>query len=375
MTNLSNFLRTRTELIMRDWEEFAKTHIPVASGLTRAELRDHLGSILKFIAEDMDSHQTKQEQKEKSKGIDTKDNDSTEPDSAAEIHADIRFMEGFDPIELMAEFRALRASITRLWENERSKTEVDYLEMVRFNESIDQVQIEGFTRYIEKVNHSRNIFLGTLVHDLRNPLGTVSLAAQLLKTTKLDDRQRMLADQIDISAIRTVKLVTHLIDDVRARLGKGLPIFTHPMDLGVVVASAVSEAQIANPRRKISVRTSGNLSGNWDAARISQVLSNLIGNAIQHGLDSTIIEVVATGDLEKVSLSVHNDGSPIPENILPKIFEPMTRAGNDQAEAGSFTSLGLGLFIVREIVHAHGGEVTATSTKETGTTFTFFLPR
>ncbi len=372
MMRLSNFLRDEVALIMTDWEEFAKINIPVAGSLSRAELRDHLGSILKFIADDMESAQTKQEQKEKSKGEGAKA--GGEGESAAEIHADIRFMEGFDPLELMAEFRALRASITRLWDSRRSHTDTDYLEMVRFNESIDQVQMEGFARYIEKVNHARNLFLGTLVHDLRNPLGTVSLGAQLLKTTKLDDRQRMLAEQIDISATRTVTLVTHMIDDVRARLGKGLPISPHPMDMGIAVAASVSEAQLGNPRRAISVHTSGNLKGNWDGTRMSQVLSNLIGNAIQHGISSTTIEVAATGDRDGVTLSVFNDGQPIPAALLPTIFEPMTRAGNDQHTASASTSLGLGLFIVKEIVRAHGGDIRVVSTLEAGTTFTVRLP-
>ena len=211
---LSEFLHTDLSSIMAEWEAFAKEHIPVAAALNRDELRDHLSSIISFISQDLDSDQTHHEQKEKSKGQGEKAGGAGE--SAAETHANIRFIEGFDPMELMAEFRALRASVTRLWEKKRSHTESDYHEMVRFNEAIDQVQTEGFTLYMQKVDYSRNLFLGTLVHDLRNPLGAISLAAQLLRTTKLDARQGMLAEQIDISALRTVKLVNHMIDDARA---------------------------------------------------------------------------------------------------------------------------------------------------------------
>ena len=370
---LSEFLRSDIALIMADWEAFAQEHIPVASALTRTELRDHLSSIIEFVANDMDSTQTKLEQKEKSKGVGIKA--GGEVASAAETHADIRFMEGFDPLELMAEFRALRASVTRLWEKKRSRTESDYLEMVRFNEAIDQVQTEGFTRYIEKVNYSRNLFLGTLVHDLRDPLGTISLAAQLLRTTKLDSRQEMLSTQIDKSAMRTAQLVNHLIDDVRARLGKGLPISAHSMDIGSAVASAVSEIQISHPEQKITARTSGVLTGEWDSSRVGQLLSNLMGNAVQHGQDNTLIEVTAEGDTEGVTLSVHNEGRPIPPAAITTIFDPLTRAGGDKSEASSAKSLGLGLFIVREIVRAHGGEIKVVSTVEAGTTFTIRLPR
>lgn len=370
--HLSEFLRTDIALIMADWEAFAQEHIPVARHLTRAQLRDHLSSIIEFIANDLDTSQTSHEQKEKSKGEGEKAGGNAE--SAAEIHADIRFLEGFDPLELMAEFRALRASVTRLWDKKRSGSEADYFEIVRFNEAIDQVQTEGFTRYIEKVNYSRNIFLGTLIHDLRNPLGTISMGAQLLRTTKLDERQSMIAEQIEKSALRTVDLVSDLIDDVRARLGKSLPIVAHSMDLGTAVSAAISEIQIAYPKQKISLHTSGNLMGEWDGARIGQVLSNLIGNAVQHGQDDTSVDVAVQGDEAGVTLSVRNDGLPIPPAALYSIFEPMTRAGGDKREGSSSTSLGLGLFIVREIVLAHDGEIGVSSTKETGTTFTVRLP-
>lgn len=369
---LSEFLRSDIDLIMADWEAFAREHIVVASELSRTELRDHLSSILTFVADDMDSSQTHLEQKEKSEGQGVKAGGTGE--SAAESHADLRFTEGFDPLELMAEFRALRASVTRLWEQKRSRIEADYFEMVRFNEAIDQVQTEGFTRYIAKVNYSRNLFLGTLVHDLRDPLGAISLASQLLRTTILDTRQKMLAEQIDRSALRTVLLVNNLIDDVRARLGKSLPITVQPMDMGAAVSNAVSEVQVVFPNQLITVRTSGLLKGEWDTLRIGQLLANLIGNAVQHGKNNAAIDVTAEGDREGVTLSVHNEGPPIPPSAIQAIFDPLTRAGGDQNAATSARSLGLGLFIAREIVRAHYGEIKVASTKEAGTTFTVRLP-
>jgi len=369
---LSEFLRTHLAGIMADWEAFAQEHIPAASGMSRTELRDHLGSLIQFIANDMDSAQTRLEQKEKSKGEGQKAGGDAE--SAAEIHAGMRFMDGFDPLELMAEFRALRASVTRLWEAKRSRTDADYLELVRFNEAIDQVQTEGFTRYIGKVNYSRNLFLGTLVHDLLTPLGAISMAAQLMRTTKLDSRQEMLAEQIDNSTVRAVQLVNHLIDDVRARLGAALPIAPHAMDVGVAVSNAVSEIRIAHPEQKIIVQVSGVLKGQWDGSRIGQVLSNLIGNAVQHGRQDAAIDVIAKGDDGGVTISVRNDGLPIPAAALHGIFEPMARARDDKGEAGFAANLGLGLFIVKEIVRAHGGDINVVSTKEAGTTFTVRLP-
>ncbi len=369
---LSEFLHTDLSAIMADWEAFAKEHIPVAGALSRDELRDHLSSIILFISEDLDSAQTHLEQKEKSKGQGEKAGGAGE--SAAETHATIRFIEGFDPLELMAEFRALRASVTRLWDKKRSGTASDYLEMIRFNEAIDQVQTEGFTRYMQKVDYSRNLFLGTLVHDLRNPLGTISLAAQVLRATKLDERQGRLAEQIDVSTARTVKLVNHMIDDARARLGKGLPITAQLMDLGTAVSSAVSEIQTANPSQEIRVSTVGVLKGEWDESRIGQLLSNLIGNAIQHGKDDTPITVKARGDANGVMVSIHNEGPPIPPPAMRTLFEPLTRAGGDKTNTTSSTSMGLGLFIAREITRAHGGKISVASNADDGTTFTVLLP-
>lgn len=369
---LSEFLHTDQSAIMADWEAFAKEHIPVAGTLSRAELRDHLSSIITFISDDLDSSQTHQEQKEKSKGQGEKA--GGEGESAAETHANIRFVEGFDPLELMAEFRALRASVTRLWDKKRAGAESDYLDIIRFNEAIDQVQTEGFTLYMQKVDYSRNLFLGTLVHDLRNPLGAISLAAQILRTTKLDERQGRLAEQIDVSTARTVKLVNHMIDDARARLGKGIPMAAHPMDMGTAVSSAVSEIQTANPSQEIRVSTVGALKGVWDESRIGQLLSNLIGNAIQHGKDNTPITVKARGDKKGVTVSIHNEGPPIPPRAMRTLFEPMTRAGGDKTDTTSSTSMGLGLFIAREITRAHYGEISVASNLDDGTTFTVLLP-
>jgi signal transduction histidine kinase len=372
---LSAFIKENQPAIIKDWEEFAKAHIAPAKDMDKAALQDHVSSILKFIVMDMNSAQTKHEKKEKSEGEGAKAGGGH--DSAAEIHADVRFIEGFDALELMAEFRALRASIVRLWEPFRSKTEKDYEEMVRFNEAIDQVSSEGFIRYTEKANHARSLFLGTLVHDLRNPLGAVSLAAQILHTTpNLDDRQKKLTDQIYISTSRVVKLVTDLIDDVRARLGKGLPIDIHPMDIEDAIELAVSEIEIVYPDRKISVWTEGDLEGEWDSSRIAQLLSNLIGNAIQHGRTDSTIEVVAKGKPEEVLISVHNYGMPIPSTALLKIFEPMFQGGPEAVSLPNApNSLGLGLFIVKEIATAHGGQVNATSSEEEGTTLIVRLPR
>jgi signal transduction histidine kinase len=133
----------------------------------------------------------------------------------------------------------------------------------------------------------------------------------------------------------------------------------------------LSEFQAIHPKRRLEFQSEGDLRGRWDPARLSQVLSNLVGNALQHGERDKPIDVVARVDAEEVVIDVHSEGSPIPPELLANIFEPMVSHGRRGAES---TSVGLGLFIAREIVLAHGGTVTVTSTASDGTTFSVRLP-
>ncbi len=371
---LSEFIQENKEAITDDWVCFAREHILPARHMDLAGLRDHISGILKFIVDDLDSAQTKQEQREKSKGEGVKAGGAG--DSMAETHADVRFMDGFNSVEILSEFRALRASVIRLWERERTRTDQDYLEIIRFNEAIDQIFSEGLSRYNERIDSSRDLFLGTLVHDLRNPLSAVSQSAEVLKRLgNLDEKQKMLVSQISTSTTRITKLVSDLIDVVRARLGKGIPIDPKPMDMRTAVEQAVNEAQATHPDRNISAEATGDLEGEWDGSRIGQVLSNLIGNAVQHGGKASAIKIVANGERQEVLLSVHNEGAAIPAAIISTIFDAMTRGKGEKQQKSASTSLGLGLFIAKEIVEAHGGKINVSSSEAKGTTFSARLPR
>jgi signal transduction histidine kinase len=371
---LSEFIQENKEAIINDWVCFAREHIPPAQHMDLAGLRDHISGILKFVVNDLDSAQTKREQREKSEGEGVKAGGAG--DSMAETHADVRFMDGFNSVEILSEFRALRASVIRLWERERTKTDGDYLEVIRFNEAIDQIFFEGLSRYNERIGSSRDLFLGIIVHDLRNPLSAVSQSAELLnRLGNLDEKQKMLVGQISTSTIRITKLVTDLIDVVRARLGKGIPIDTKPMDMRTVVEQAVNEAKAAHPDRNIFVEATGDLRGDGDSLRMAQVLSNLIGNAIQHGGKTSAIRVIAKGTPQEIQLSVHNEGAVIPTAVIATIFDPMTRGKGKKQEESASMSLGLGLFIAKEVVEAHGGEINVLSNEAQGTTFSARFPR
>jgi signal transduction histidine kinase len=343
--------------------------------MDRSALRDHIIGLLRFIADDLETAQTERQRSEKAKGQGPKEGGSH--DSAAETHADLRFTGGFDTVEMISEFRALRAGVIKLWRVEWANTETgDILpDLLRFNEAIDQVMTESLARFTNKVNHSGSLFVGTLVHDFRGPLVAVYNSTRaLVMRGKLDDEQVKLVSQIETSTSRINRLVSNLIDAVRIRLDKGMPIAPAPMDMGTAVQEAAKEVQAAHPGRKILIETSGDLEGEWDRARVGQVLSTLIGNAVLHALKTSAITVGAKGAGPEVILCVHNEGA-IPPDAVATVFDPLPRGEDENRIRSENARLDLGLFITKAIVTAHGGKITVTSSEEEGTAFTAHLPR
>jgi signal transduction histidine kinase len=214
-------------------------------------------------------------------------------------------------------------------------------------------------------------------HDLRNPLSAVLVSAQMLLKRKdeLNEGQVQAVERIARSASRIDALGNLLVDFTQARLGGGVPLRREPSDARPAVERAIDELRSANPTRalQLEVRTAST-SGNWDVERIAQIVSNLAGNALRYGAkDSAVTVSLEDAQPEAMVIAVHNRGDPIASELLPHLFEPYKRgAAAPTAYAGG---LGLGLYIVREIAVAHGGEVTLQSTAEGGTTFRAKLPR
>ena len=372
---LSAFIRSKEEAIIAEWEAFARTYLPSAAYMNRSALRDHILGLLRFIADDLDTCQTERERSEKAKGQGQKAGGAD--DSAAETHADLRYTGGFDTVEMISEFRALRASVIKLWRAEWAETETTEIlpDLLRFNEAIDQVMTESLSRFTDKFNHSGSLLVEVLVNDFRNPLAAVHKTVQALLTEgKLDDEQVARMSQIESSTSQLGRLVSDLIDAARIHLNKGIPIAPAPMDLGTAVQEAAKELEAANSDRKILIQTSGGLKGEWDRARVGQLLSSLIGNAIFHGLNTSAIHAAAKGAGEEVTLSVHSDGALLP-NVVATVFDPLPRGEEENQIQSEKAKLDLGLFIAKGIATAHGGKITVTSSEEAGTTFTLHLPR
>jgi signal transduction histidine kinase len=236
--------------------------------------------------------------------------------------------------QMVSEYRALRASVVRLWTEGLTEVRIGELsKLTRFNESIDQELTESISFYMETLDRSRNLFLGIVGHDLRNPLGAAKMSAQLaLHLGPLNERQTMLMSQVVSSAGRATEIVEHLLGLARSRLGSGLPIIKQHMDVGFVTRQLVDETRVIHPGRKITLEVSGDTEGEWDKARIGQVSSNLLNNAVQHSFKDMPISVTIKGSTKEVVLSVHNDGVPIPPMVMVRIFDSLVRgAGEDIA--------------------------------------------
>jgi signal transduction histidine kinase len=375
MKRLSDFIMDNIDEIISEWEIFAETIIPVEK-VTKNVLRNHSHEILTFIAKDIASLQSDSQQKEKSHGENIKDPAS--PDTSAEIHGALRLEEGFDIVQMVSEFRALRASVTRLWIGECKEINEDQLlDLIRFNESIDQALAESTKQFTKNLDASRDLFFGILGHDLRNPLGAISMSAQLLKRKgSLNEIQADLTAQITDSAARMSKILMDLLDVTRARFTGKISTKKQTMNFGDTAQKIVDEMRALHPTLTILSKITGVVEGQGDPARIEQALSNLLANAIQYGQKEMPITVAVAREQDNINLSVHNTGTPILDRATTTIFDSLVRGPNGSSEQGRGSlNLGLGLYITKMIVLSHEGFLSVSSSEAGGTTFTARFPQ
>jgi signal transduction histidine kinase len=372
---LAQLILEDMEGILQEWEDFART-LPAAASMDKKQLRDHAEKILRAIARDMDSPQSTTEEASRSQGkSDTEERGAQ--DSAAQTHGGERLDDGFSAPEMVAEYRALRASVIRRWRKQTGvASEAALAEATRFNEGIDQALAESIKRFSDNLNRSRELFMGALGHDLRGPLHVILAAAAYLQNLEISERKRAdMVGHVLQSAGHMRRMIEDLLDVARTKLGGSLPIAPSAADAGEICDRVLAEMRALHPDRQFHVETSGDLRGTWDAARLDQLLSNLVSNALQHGDPTKAITIQAQDQGESIRLSVHNEGEPIPERLLERIFEPLVRGEKAHAAGGPAANLGLGLYIASTIARAHGGSIDVQSTKARGTTFSVSLPR
>ncbi|WP_437284808.1 PAS domain-containing sensor histidine kinase [Sorangium sp. So ce406] len=214
--------------------------------------------------------------------------------------------------------------------------------------------------------------IGIVSHDLRNPLNAVLLGTQLLGDADAE-LQGVIAGRITAAADRAIRLIGDLLDFTQARLGGGLRVQRREIDLHLFAAGFLDELRLAWPGRRVEHRRTGDGLGSADPDRLAQILTNLVNNALTYGTPDEPVTVTTVVARDALEVRVHNTGRPIPQELQARIFEPMQR-GAAQVGPGA-RSVGLGLYIVREIASAHGGRVSVRSTEREGTTFTVVLPR
>jgi K+-sensing histidine kinase KdpD len=245
---LADFVLANREPILREWEEFARTCKPASSTMDIEALRDHADQMLTFIAADLRTPQNRHEQSEKAKG--QASDEDPDAATAAEEHGAGRAVSGFTVEQMVAEYRALRASVIRLWTKEKGElVPADVDDLTRFNEAIDQSLAESVAKYNQELEQSKEMFLAILGHDLRNPLGAISTAASfMLELDELEEPHRTLVGRISGSSTRAIQMVGDLLDFTRSRLGGGIPIVRTEMSLGRVLHDVIDELEAVDPR-------------------------------------------------------------------------------------------------------------------------------
>lgn len=276
--------------------------------------------------------------------------DRTKPSRAAALSAEDRLL-----VEEIADRAALAIDGARL--------------LVREHEAREEA--ERARTELGRAAEFRERFIGIVSHDLRNPLGTIMLATRKIASVQeIPDHCATALGRITSAASRMERMIADLLDLTRGRLGGGIPIEPRRTDLGPIVRRVIDELEVAYPSRSIVLHASGTFEGHYDEARLGQVASNLIGNALQHSPpDSEVTVSLADRGDAGIVLEVKSGGPPIQPDLLPHLFEPFVRSSK------ASSSLGLGLFIVAEVMRAHGGTIGVTSTAADGTTFTATLPR
>jgi signal transduction histidine kinase len=369
---LATFIELSKEQILAESVAYARTIVSLKDE-DEAVLRNHLPKVLSAISADLRTPQSRTESIEKSHGGAPASELGKE--TAAETHGLMRARSGLHIEQVVAEYRALRSCVLRLWsEAETSPPGPDAVRDVgRFNEAIDQALAESVRVYATEVERWRQIFLGVIGHDLRTPLNAVSLTAEFLAQVAPEDLA-LPTERLRRSVSRMTSLLDSLLEYNRAGLGGGMTIERLPVDLAATCGDEVELQRDAFPGTRIELMVRGDTSGEFDGSRLREALGNLVTNAVKHGLPSEPVVVRLEGDDSSVRLAVENAvAGSISSSEFELLFEPLRR-GAVQRPGADRSHLGLGLFIVRQIARAHGGEVSGHC-ESRKVRFTLTLPK
>ncbi|WP_186135129.1 sensor histidine kinase [Burkholderia gladioli] len=366
---LADFIEADLPGLLHDWTEYARSLSDKDRHLSDTQLQNDGAALLHAIVADMRGFQSADFRENKSLG----ERDSgAQFNLLAERHANARVSQGFSIVDVAAEFRALRAAVLRRWERRCEVDPETLQEMIRFNEAIDQALSESIRGYSIQVEQGRDLFVGMVSHDLRSPLNAITTSLYLLTNDPaLPARNRSVAAIAERATVKMKRLLDDLLTFTRTRLHDDLPLQRQVASLQDICTVATDEVRAAFPQAVIDLQFGDDLTGWWDPDRIAQMVVNLLANAARYGRGSITVQVQPAGD--QISLSVFNEGDPIPDDRLPTLFEPLSRSDTPD-RSGAAAGMGLGLYICRCISSAHGGTIDVTSSPA-GPTFIVTLPR
>lgn len=374
---LADFIIFELEKILQEWENFARTLTPAALAMTDNELRNHAEILLKLIADDLRTEQSPEQQVRKSHGLEP----GLEKDAG---HGISRLESSFTVEQLVSEYRALRASVLRLWgQAHPHSSTTDIEDIIRFNEAIDELlaaSVSSFAdakRKADEREKNRNEFLAMLAHELRNPLSPIATASAILKRAK--GNEKIIGNATDVIT-RQVTHMAGLVDDLldMSRVTRGLiEVHLSPLDIKQAIEEAVEQVtpQIQARRHQLDVvGPSYSTMVKADKKRLVQIVTNLLSNAAKYTPEGGHLRLEVALHEGKVVIRVEDDGLGMSPEFIPNAFDLFAQAGRtpDRAAGG----LGLGLALVKNLVELHGGKVACSSAGlGHGSQFTVTLPR
>lgn len=380
---LAVILDQRRDLVLAQWTRrvLDDPAVPTANRLSRPALRDHIPALLDDVIDAL-VDTTPHSIEDASSELAALASSVRRP---AQAHARNRLKNGYSLAQALRELTHFRAAVVDACTVEGQMLPGEDLRLlhgaidVAMNtvavemERVAREHLEADQERLRQEGELRERFLAIVGHDLRTPLSTiVSGAGLLLMRGDATEAATQVLRRIMTSAERMGRMISDLLDLTRARESGGIPIARRRTDLHAMCRQMVEELRLSHPARAITFNAKGDGTGEWDPDRLTQVVQNLLGNALDYSPPETAVTIDVDGQEGDVTLTVKNVGEPIPPEQLTRIFEPFARGAHP---AHASKGLGLGLFIANEIAKAHGGSIRVTSDPVAGTVFTVSLPR
>lgn len=296
---------------------------------------------------------------------------------SASNHGDQRLAIGYTLQQLQSEYRILRHVVVSEWiKVRRSWLIQEIMDMATFNAALDRALGASTSAYVAGLDRSRDLFVGVLGHDLRGPINAALMSIFLLgRDPNLNEQSRAALSRSERSVMQMNDLVSELLDFVSAHFGLHRQISFAEVSMTKICEEAIGDAQTIYPTRKFVATFAEDTAGRWDAHRVRQAVYNLLRNANEHGDAAAPVTITTHSDKDSVTVEVHNQGNPIPPLSLARVFDPFIQASSGEINMQPQGSIGLGLFIVRDVATMHDGRVSVDSTVKNGTVFSIKLPR